>query len=353
MNVLLVGGEGFLGRHLGAWLAAEGHRVVSVDVRAPSAGVRAVYGGAGTTALASYAGVDEVVRPFGDARMCPRPDSPLGIDALGPDAAYTELRQLSGREAQADNVVACGFEGEVAVVRADAREWLPGFTPYNPGRRGTFKPDRIYHLASIASPPKYKADPAACMLAGSDLTHKLVHLAHASGARLLLASSSEVYGDPQLVPTPEGYRGWVNPVGPRAMYDESKRYAEAYVHTVGRGALGVDTRIARIFNTYGTGQSLHDGRVVPELVRAYYEGRPLPVHGDGQQTRSFCYVSDMVRGLIALMERGGDNGQPVNLGSTHEISMLDLATTVLSVGSELDRPVPNATTRTCTPLFFS
>ena len=95
--------------------------------------------------------------------------------------------------------------------------------------------------------------------------------------------------------------------------------------------------------TYGTGQSLHDGRVVPELVRAYYEGRPLPVHGDGQQTRSFCYVSDMVRGLIALMERGGDNGQPVNLGSTHEISMLDLATTVLSVGSELDRPVPNAT----------
>ncbi|MEZ4240476.1 MAG: UDP-glucuronic acid decarboxylase family protein [Myxococcota bacterium] len=194
---------------------------------------------------------------------------------------------------------------------------------------------RVYHLACPASPPQYQVDPVGTLLTSVLGTQHALQLAERAGARLLLASTSEVYGEPEVHPQPEAYRGAVNPVGPRACYDEGKRAAEALVRDWHR-AHGLDVRIARIFNTYGPRMALDDGRVVVNFVQQALRGEPLTVYGDGQQTRSLCYVSDLVDGLCGLMERT-DHVEPVNLGNAEELTVAALAQAVLSLvpGSEL------------------
>ena len=188
--------------------------------------------------------------------------------------------------------------------------------------------DFVYHLASPASPIDYARLPLHTLKVGSYGTHNAVGLAKFKRARYLLASTSEVYGDPQVHPQPETYWGNVNPIGPRGVYDEAKRYSEAMTMAYHRQQ-GVDTAIARIFNTYGARMRPNDGRAVPTFVRQALEGKPLTVFGDGTQTRSFCYVDDLVRGLIALAE--SDEHLPVNLGNPNEFTMNELAETVLRV----------------------
>jgi dTDP-glucose 4,6-dehydratase len=186
--------------------------------------------------------------------------------------------------------------------------------------------DFVYHLAALASPIDYLRLPLHSLKAGSYGTHNALGLAKFKRARFLLASTSEVYGDPQVHPQPETYWGNVNPVGPRGVYDEAKRYAEAMTmayHT----QQGVDTSIARIFNTYGSKMRPNDGRAIPTFLRQALAGRPLTVFGDGSQTRSFCYVSDMIRGLVLLAESG--EHLPVNLGNPDEKTLLDLAETII------------------------
>jgi dTDP-glucose 4,6-dehydratase len=188
--------------------------------------------------------------------------------------------------------------------------------------------DVVYHLASPASPIDYARLPLQTLKVGSYGTHNALGLAKFKRARFLLTSTSEVYGDPQVHPQPETYWGNVNPIGPRGVYDEAKRYAEAMTMAYHRQQ-GVDTSIARIFNTYGPRMRPNDGRAVPTFVRQALEGKPLTVFGDGTQTRSFCYVDDLIRGLIALAE-SGEHG-PVNVGNPHEFTMKELAETVLRV----------------------
>ncbi len=188
--------------------------------------------------------------------------------------------------------------------------------------------DFVYHLASPASPIDYARLPLQTLKVGSYGTHNALGLAKFKRARFLLASTSEVYGDPQVHPQPETYWGNVNPIGPRGVYDEAKRYSEAMAMAYHRQQ-GVDTAIARIFNTYGPRMRPNDGRAVPTFVRQALEGKPLTVFGDGTQTRSFCYVDDLIRGLVALAESG--EHLPVNLGNPNEFSMNELAETVLRV----------------------
>jgi dTDP-glucose 4,6-dehydratase len=188
--------------------------------------------------------------------------------------------------------------------------------------------DFVYHLASPASPIDYARLPLHTLKVGSYGTHNALGLAKFKRARYLLASTSEVYGDPQVHPQPETYWGNVNPIGPRGVYDEAKRYSEAMTMAYHRQQ-GVDTAIARIFNTYGARMRPNDGRAVPTFVRQALEGKPLTVFGDGTQTRSFCYVDDLVRGLITLAE--SDEHLPVNLGNPNEFTMNELAETVLRV----------------------
>jgi dTDP-glucose 4,6-dehydratase len=193
----------------------------------------------------------------------------------------------------------------------------------------------VFHLASPASPIDYLRLPLHTLKVGSYGTHHMLGLAKFKRARFLLASTSEVYGDPQVHPQPETYWGHVNPVGPRGVYVEAKRYAEALTMAYHRQQ-GVDTCIARIFNTYGTRMRPHDGRAIPTFVRQALEGKPLTVFGDGSQTRSFCYVDDLVRGLVRLAE--SSEHLPVNLGNPDEMPLLELAETVLRVtgsGSEI------------------
>jgi dTDP-glucose 4,6-dehydratase len=187
--------------------------------------------------------------------------------------------------------------------------------------------DLVLHLASPASPPDYLRLPVETMRVGSEGTRHALELARSNGARFLLASTSEVYGDPQVNPQPEAYWGNVNPVGPRAVYDEAKRYAEALT-TAYRTAFGVDTAIARIFNTYGTRMRPHDGRVVPNFIAQALAGQPLTVFGDGSQTRSLCHVSDTVRGLLSLAASGHPG--PMNIGNPQELRVSEIATTVLA-----------------------
>lgn len=182
--------------------------------------------------------------------------------------------------------------------------------------------DRVYHLASPASPIDYVELPFQTLYVGSDGTRHALERAHTDGARFLLASTSEVYGDPAVHPQVESYWGNVNPIGPRSVYDEAKRYAEALTMAFHRYK-GVPTRIVRIFNTYGPRMRADDGRVVPTFIRQALRGEPLSVFGTGQQTRSFCFVSDLVDGLIRLME--SDLVEPCNLGNPHELTMLELA----------------------------
>src|SRR6187397_146790 len=186
--------------------------------------------------------------------------------------------------------------------------------------------DFVYHLASPASPIDYLRLPLHTLKVGSYGTHHMLGLAKFKRARFLLASTSEVYGDPQVHPQPETYWRHVNPIGPRGVYDEAKRYAEALVMAYHRQQ-GVDTCIARIFNTYGPRMRPHDGRAIPTFIRQALENKPLTVFGDGSQTRSFCYVSDQIRGLYLLATSG--EHLPVNIGNPTEMTLLELAEAVI------------------------
>ena len=201
--------------------------------------------------------------------------------------------------------------------------------------------DGILHLASPASPPDYQRWPVETLMVGSYGTHRCLTLAHAKGARFLLASTSEVYGDPLIHPQVESYWGNVNSVGPRSMYDESKRFAEAITATYQR-SYGVDTRIARIFNTYGPRMRPRDGRVVSNFIVQALGGEPITMYGDGSQTRSFCYVSDLVDGLYRLFR--SDRHEPTNLGNPGEFTVRQLAEIVKEMtgsrSSIIEEPLP-------------
>ncbi|MGW0766163.1 UDP-glucuronic acid decarboxylase family protein [Streptomyces sp. NPDC002676] len=182
--------------------------------------------------------------------------------------------------------------------------------------------DAVFHLASPASPVDYLRLPLETLRVGSAGTWHALDLAAAKGARFLLASTSESYGDPEVHPQPESYWGRVNPVGPRSVYDEAKRFSEALTMAY-RRSCGVDAKIVRIFNTFGPRMRLNDGRAIPNFIRQALQQEPITVAGDGGQTRSLCYVDDLVDGLVRMM--AGDQAGPVNLGNPHEVSMLELA----------------------------
>jgi dTDP-glucose 4,6-dehydratase len=186
----------------------------------------------------------------------------------------------------------------------------------------------VLHFASPASPPQYDANPIHTLKVGTLGTMNMLGLARAKSATFLLASTSEVYGDPLVHPQPETYWGNVNPIGPRGCYDEAKRCAEAFAMAYHR-AHEVDTRIIRIFNTHGPRMQVSDGRAVPNFMAQAIRAEPLTVYGDGSQTRSLCYVSDLVRGILAVLERGDE--LPVNLGNPHEVTMLQLAETIIKL----------------------
>jgi dTDP-glucose 4,6-dehydratase len=188
--------------------------------------------------------------------------------------------------------------------------------------------DIVFHLASPASPIDYLRLPLHTLKVGSYGTHHMLGLAKDKRARFVLASTSEVYGDPQVHPQPESYWGHVNPIGPRGVYDEAKRYAEALVMAYHRQQ-GVDTAIVRTFNTYGARMRPHDGRAIPTFLRQALQDKPLTVFGDGSQTRSFCYVSDQIRGYVAMAESAVH--EPVNIGNPDEFTLLELAEVVIEV----------------------
>ncbi len=208
--------------------------------------------------------------------------------------------------------------------------------------------DYIFHLASPASPVDYLELPIQTLKVGSLGTHNALGLAKAKNARFLLASTSEVYGDPQVHPQSESYWGNVNCIGPRGVYDEAKRFAEALTLAYHR-THGIDTRIARIFNTFGEKMRMNDGRVVPNFMTQALKGEPITVYGDGSQTRSFCYISDMVTGLYNLML--SSEIEPVNLGNPEEMSIIDFANRIKKLAgsdSEIvfkDLPIDDPKTR--------
>jgi dTDP-glucose 4,6-dehydratase len=216
-------------------------------------------------------------------------------------------------------------------VRHDVTEYLDIGVPI----------DYVLHFASPASPIDYQRYPIQTLKVGSLGTHKALGLAKAKQARFLLASTSEVYGDPLVHPQREDYWGHVNPIGPRGVYDEAKRFAEAITMAYHRSH-GLDTRIARIFNTYGPRMRPDDGRVVSNFITQALRGSPLTVYGDGTQTRSFCYVSDMVEGIYRLLM--SSETDPINLGNPKELTVIELARAVLlatGAPSEIDfHPLP-------------
>jgi len=201
--------------------------------------------------------------------------------------------------------------------------------------------DAVFHFASPASPIDYLKLPIQTLKVGSLGTHNALGLAKAKGARFFLASTSEVYGDPQVHPQPEEYWGHVNPIGPRGVYDEAKRFAEALTMAYHRSH-GLDTRIVRIFNTYGPRMRAHDGRVVSNFIVQALCGEEITVYGDGSQSRSFCYVDDLIEGIVRLHERGGS--EPTNIGNPREFTVAELAEIVLRLtGSKSQvvyRPLP-------------
>jgi dTDP-glucose 4,6-dehydratase len=218
---------------------------------------------------------------------------------------------------RADHLDALAGDGFALVVH-DVVEGIPVAGPI----------DAVLHFASAASPREYLARPLETLAVGSTGTRNALELAQHHGARFLLASTSEVYGDPEEHPQRETYWGHVNPVGPRSVYDEAKRFAEALTMAY-RRTHGVDTRIARIFNTYGPHLEPGDGRVVSNFLAQASDGRPLTIYGDGSQTRSFCYVDDEVDGLLALLD--SDWADPMNVGNPDEHTVLELAELVLDV----------------------
>jgi dTDP-glucose 4,6-dehydratase len=209
--------------------------------------------------------------------------------------------------------------GSFQFVECDVSGELPDVGPL----------DGVMNLASPASPPTYLAMPLETLAVGSEGTRRLVELAESNGARFVQASTSEVYGDPTVHPQGEDYWGNVNPIGPRSVYDESKRFGEALIFAH-RRTLGANVGVARIFNTYGPRLAPGDGRVVSNLIVQALRGDPLTIYGDGRQTRSFCYVDDLVAGLVALLDAAVDVCGPFNLGNPFELTMLDLATRVLA-----------------------
>jgi dTDP-glucose 4,6-dehydratase len=232
-----------------------------------------------------------------------------GIDVVCMDnlitGSMTNIEHLLGRN---------GFR----FVRQDVTDYI-----HVPGRL-----DYILHFASPASPIDYLNLPIQTLKVGSLGTHKALGLAKSKNSRLLLASTSEVYGDPQIHPQPESYWGNVNPVGPRGVYDEAKRFAEAITMAYHRHH-GIDTRIVRIFNTYGPRMRAGDGRVVPTFINQALAGAPLSAFGDGSQTRSFCYVSDLIDGIWRLLV--SDYADPVNIGNPAEMTVLEFANEVLRI----------------------
>jgi dTDP-glucose 4,6-dehydratase len=188
--------------------------------------------------------------------------------------------------------------------------------------------DVILHFASPASPRDYLELPIQTLKVGALGTHNALGLARAKGAKFLLASTSEVYGDPEVHPQPETYRGLVNCIGPRGVYDEAKRFGEAMTYAYHR-MHGIDTRIVRIFNTYGPRMRVNDGRALPEFFAQALAGKPVTVHGDGSQTRSFCYVDDTVAGIETVLDKG--TAEPVNVGATGEITILEIAKKVVAL----------------------
>lgn len=219
-----------------------------------------------------------------------------------------------------ENIVHLAGNEHFQFIKQDVTEYL-----YLKG-----KIDYILHFASPASPVDYQKYPIQTLKVGSLGTHKALGLAKEKKAKFLLASTSEVYGDPQVSPQKEDYWGNVNSLGPRGMYDEAKRFAEALTMAYHRYH-GIDTKIARIFNSYGPRMRKDDGRVVPTFINQALKGQPLTVFGDGSQTRSFCYVSDLVEGIYKLMI--SEINEPVNLGNPDEMSILDFARLVLEVTS--------------------
>ena len=223
--------------------------------------------------------------------------------------------------------------GELALVHHDVTLPLPPLPPLS----------EIYNLACAASPPRYQRDPVHTMMTSVLGALHLLELAASSGATILQASTSEVYGDPDVHPQAEDYRGNVDPTGPRACYDEGKRAAETLFFDFAR-TRGVRVKVARIFNTYGPRMAEDDGRVVSNLVAQALHGEPLTVYGDGGQTRSLCYVDDMVAGLRALMASGDGVRGPLNLGNPEELTVLQLARRVLSLTGSTSpvafRPLP-------------
>lgn len=208
--------------------------------------------------------------------------------------------------------------------------------------------DAVLHFASPASPVDYLRMPIETLKVGSLGTLHALDLAEAKGARLVLASTSEVYGDPEVHPQPESYWGHVNPVGPRGVYDEAKRFAEATTLAY-RQSRGVNTGIVRIFNTFGPRMRPNDGRAIPNFVRQALAGEPVTVSGDGSQTRSICYVDDLVEAILRMMD--SDHAGPINIGNPHEISMKDLAAWIVRLASSsspitfIERPVDDPTVR--------
>ena len=205
-------------------------------------------------------------------------------------------------------------------VRHDVTEALPDPGPL----------DRLYHLASPASPEGYRGHPIETHMTNAVGTHRVLELARARDARFLLTSTSEAYGDPQEHPQRETYRGSVNPVGPRSCYDESKRFAESLTMEYHR-TYGADIRIVRLFNTYGPRMDIADGRVIPNLLSQALNGEPLTLYDGGERTRAFCYVDDLVRGLLAVMESGRAKGEVINLGNPDERTIRSLAEVILAV----------------------
>jgi dTDP-glucose 4,6-dehydratase len=217
-----------------------------------------------------------------------------------------------------DNIAHLAGRDDFQFIKHDVTDYI-----YLPGEL-----DAVLHFASPASPIDYLTYPIPTLKVGALGTHKVLGLSLAKGARFLLASTSEVYGDPLENPQSESYWGNVNPIGPRGVYDEAKRFAEAMTMAYHRYH-NADTRIVRIFNTYGPRMRLNDGRVVPNFIYQALTGQPLTVYGDGQQTRSFCYVDDLIRGIRDLLL--SDEHQPVNLGNPNEMSILEFAQAVLDV----------------------
>ncbi len=236
---------------------------------------------------------------------------------------------ITGRRSNLDDIV---VDPRFTFVEHDVCEPLPVSLPV----------DAVLHFASAASPPEYLAHPIETLMVGSRGTHNSLDLARSNGARFLLASTSEIYGDPLVHPQPESYWGNVNPVGVRAVYDEAKRFAEALSMSYHR-EFGVDVKIVRIFNTYGPLLAPGDGRVVSNFVRQALRGDPITIYGDGSQTRSFCYVDDEVRGILSLLESTW-NG-PMNIGNPDEFTIAELAHEVLeltgSASELLHQPLPS------------